>query len=854
MPVLSTSPAPSPTVGGPGPQGPPGQPAYTYTSAPASYPGTGNLTLQLQDVSWVALTAPLFVPHVGTFQVTTIDAASKSVTLLPLKADIGTYPYTIPQGELISSSGFPGLNGGTGNTGLQGIPGPTGPQGPQGIAGSTGQTGATGPTGPQGPIGVQGAVGPQGSTGPTGPQGVQGPVGVKGDQGAPGSEGPPGQQGIQGPVGAVGPAGPQGTQGPPGPAVTAQGNWNPSTVYAQGDLVTYNNFIYIGLRASQNAQPDIHPQDWAVYSSVGIQGPQGPPGATGPSGPTGPQGSQGIQGPSGSDGATGPPGAQGPQGAKGDPGPTGATGSPGSTGSTGPQGPQGVPGPQGQNVNWRGTWSSVNSYNPYDGVVYNGSSYVALAPSTNVPPPDPAHWQLIAQEGATGPTGATGPQGSTGPQGAASTVPGPQGPAGPTGPPGPTAVSGDAGNTAMLGSDSRLYVPATALATTTKIGSINKLSGKSTDFLDGTNTFQDLASAPAITLMRMRSFNALGNPTFEVDQRNVGVLTTSPVAWFQDRWTRSSSGTMVVNGGQTTLSPFAVVPGTNFQISQNALKIQLTTGQATLGAGDYLQTFQVIEGPRLRELGGAVHSISLLVYSDVANLKFAVALRDGPTTTKSLVKLCTIPTANTWTLIPLPNIPIWPSGNFTTLPGLLGYQFSICLACGATYTAPALDTWQNGNFIGAPGMDNFASKPVNSQFMAAFVQHEPGPLCTTPIDCPFTQNYDECQRYFFKTYDYGTALGAINGSGRVGGLNSAALSGYLLGWFPYGKALAKDPTFGTWSDVTGGFNNVRNQSTAADVAVSGLNGNQKAFHQLALGGSPAAASLFTFHFMADTGW
>ena len=49
--------------------------------------------------------------------------------------------------------------------------------------------------------------------------------------------------------------------------------------------------------------------------------------------------------------------------------------------------------------------------------------------------------------------------------------------------------------------------------------------------------------------------------------------------------------------------------------------------------------------------------------------------------------------------------------------------------------------------------------PVNSAFDIAFVQHEPGSVCSTFMDKPFTQNQDECLRYYHKTYDYRAAMG-----------------------------------------------------------------------------------------------
>jgi len=88
-------------------------------------------------------------------------------------------------------------------------------------------------------------------------------------------------------------------------------------------------------------------------------------------------------------------------------------------------------------INWRGAWSATTTYAANDGVNYQGSSYVATAATTGSTPPA-APWQLVAQQGATGPTGATGPQGPTG-------ATGPQGATGATGPQGSTGATGAQG-------------------------------------------------------------------------------------------------------------------------------------------------------------------------------------------------------------------------------------------------------------------------------------------------------------------------------------------------------------------------------------------------------------------------
>ncbi|WP_018900432.1 hypothetical protein [Rhizobium sp. 2MFCol3.1] len=70
------------------------------------------------------------------------------------------------------------------------------------------------------------------------------------------------------------------------------------------------------------------------------------------------------------------------------------------TGPVGPMGPAGY-------VNPRGVYSAATAYSRNDGVLYNGSSFVALQPTTgNAPPTLPtisnAYWQLTALKGTDG--------------------------------------------------------------------------------------------------------------------------------------------------------------------------------------------------------------------------------------------------------------------------------------------------------------------------------------------------------------------------------------------------------------------------------------------------------------------
>ena len=63
---------------------------------------------------------------------------------------------------------------------------------------------------------------------------------------------------------------------------------------------------------------------------------------------------------------------------------------------------------------WQGTWDSATTYAVNDLVEYEGSSYICIAVNSDTIPTNTSFWNLVAEEGATGPAGPTGPQGPVG--------------------------------------------------------------------------------------------------------------------------------------------------------------------------------------------------------------------------------------------------------------------------------------------------------------------------------------------------------------------------------------------------------------------------------------------------------
>ncbi|MGI4812006.1 MAG: hypothetical protein ACRYG5_06670 [Janthinobacterium lividum] len=59
----------------------------------------------------------------------------------------------------------------------------------------------------------------------------------------------------------------------------------------------------------------------------------------------------------------------------------------------------GIPGPQGKpGLNWRETWDPTATYEPGDGVTYNGAAWYCLSQSkNNIPGASPLQWTVVLQ-------------------------------------------------------------------------------------------------------------------------------------------------------------------------------------------------------------------------------------------------------------------------------------------------------------------------------------------------------------------------------------------------------------------------------------------------------------------------
>lgn len=349
------------------------------------------------------------------------------------------------------------------------------------------------------------------------------------------------------------------------------------------------------------------------------------------------------------------------------------------------------------------------------------------------------------------------------------------------------------------------------------------------------------------------AYNAIGNPNFEVDQRQVGTGGfTLGNAFTVDRWATSKAGLAASTLGSARAVTVLGAPGGNL-ITNSSIYVQFQSGAAAPAAADYVWTLQFVEGPLAAPILNTPSSLSVLCYCS-QTITFCISLRDSPAT-KSYCIPVTIQ-AGQWTWVYTPNIPAMTGGNFTTAPGTISYGLGVSLATGSNWRTPTPNVWTTGTYIGVPGQTNITQLPVNTAFYLGFVQHEAGSICTAPIPVPFDQNLASCQRYYEKSYPYNILPGAAgaNQPGATYVYNAASSHPYSINRFK--TRMAKAPTLTGYNYATGVVNQVRNVTASTDLTISGAAAllTDTGFMGFNLTAVPAVPWVGAFHYTADTGW
>jgi len=237
--------------------------------------------------------------------------------------------------------------------------------------------------------------------------------------------------------------------------------------------------------------------------------------------------------------------------------------------------------------------------------------------------------------------------------------------------------------------------------------------------------------------------NMIINGAMEVYQRNTSVASVSDNTYVvQDRMNFFSS-----NDGVITVTADSTHPtGLGFSKS---LKVDVTTADTSIAAGQYLAINQRIEGlnHRILEYGTAnarTITVSFYAKSNITG-PFCYSVKNNASDRSFPVEF-SLSAANTWERISF-TIPGDTSGTWLETTGLGAYH-QIALAMGSTYHGTN-NTWQAGNKVATSNQVNLLSSTSNEFFLTGW-QVEIGTSASPYEHRSYVDTLSECFRYFYK--------------------------------------------------------------------------------------------------------
>jgi hypothetical protein len=232
------------------------------------------------------------------------------------------------------------------------------------------------------------------------------------------------------------------------------------------------------------------------------------------------------------------------------------------------------------------------------------------------------------------------------------------------------------------------------------------------------------------------SRNKIINGAMEISQRGTSFASVASGTYVLDRYFWGQVGSMGV-----TISQSTDVPNNTFQ---NSFKVDVTTADTSIAAGDVAQIQHIIEGYNVRDLIGQTFTLSFWVKSPKTGIHCASFRNDTPD--RSYILEYTVSSANTWEYKTL-TVPggLITAGTWNWTNGR-GLRVSFALAVGSTFqNTPG--SWQTGNFTATSSQVNVMDNTANDFFLTG-IQLEVGSVATPFERRIYGQELFLCQRYY----------------------------------------------------------------------------------------------------------
>jgi hypothetical protein len=301
-------------------------------------------------------------------------------------------------------------------------------------------------------------------------------------------------------------------------------------------------------------------------------------------------------------------------------------------------------------------------------------------------------------------------------------------------------------------------------------------------------------------------------------QRGTTFAAIASAAYHADCWRTDYSGTMVYTISKDSSVPTVAQCG---RVLSHCLRVDMTTADATIAAGDYAHVSTRIEGYRARAIAQRTCILSFWHRHSKAGTYCVGITNSGAD--RSFVAEYTQDTADAWEYAEI-EIAASPSAGTWNYDTGVGIDLRFPLAGGSTfdYSGGTLgQTWATGNFFVSGNQVN-ACDDVANNFRLALVQLEPGDLATEFEGLSFAEVLALAERYYEKSFAVGTTpaqnVASLLGSASVTQVVGAAAAqvGHRV---PFKTRKRAAPTVTIYNPLAANAE-VRNATAAADCTAS----------------------------------
>ena len=312
--------------------------------------------------------------------------------------------------------------------------------------------------------------------------------------------------------------------------------------------------------------------------------------------------------------------------------------------------------------------------------------------------------------------------------------------------------------------------------------------------------------------------NVVINGGFQIFQRATAATTqTDNTIKTADRWIGFVSG----GGAYTTQRSTGHLADTGHD---TAWKIDVTTADTSIAAGDYYSVTQRLEAQHLQHFQygtAAAKTLSLSFWVRATKTGTSCCfLTKNDSTQYNYVAEFTINASDTWEH---KTITIEPNSNIKSASGAIandsgnGMQLGFILAYGSNYTAGVNNSWNDSQDFATTNQVNHMDSTSNDFYITG-VQLEVGGATDFEYRT-FVDELKRCQRYFCRTYQYGTGTGTATSNGCISTSLSAAQAYASAGNWDLPTTMRTAPTVTVYSTATG---------TSGKLAADGTDGTGNA--------------------------